>query len=1205
MGVAYLNSEQKKAVKSTILECRGILQKDIERVLINLGIYINEEWVEITSLTNLNEEQRKIRENIEQVIEKLCEGGFEKNKAIEEYIKEVAYTYLNRVAALRVLEVRGLIEEILISRPENGDKSFINSRFYEVAREYCKYNMDAGLAYIINLMFEEIGEEIKLLFNTEDEFSFIAPSSNGLLSIIKLLCTDIDEESWKQDEIIGWIYQYFNEKEKEDVFDRLYNKKEKIKVEDIPAATQLFTPNWIVEWIVNNSLGILWQELKDGKRQGKKIEEIKLLDPCCGSGHFLVKAYDLFYQMYIEEGIYSKEEIPFMILHNNIHGIDIDLRAVQLTGLILYIKAKTSLKNNNCEINTKGKVLVNLVCADAILLNGSRLRALEEKHKNNKTILEMIKIIYDEFKDVRLKGSLIQPERKLFPLFEEFKNRIAKSELIKANKNKKKQEAGQGSFIEEKVLSLEEYKSKRDYTKEEKKLMDSLNSIYSEATKANDISRQLFASEAVKSIKLVDVFMKQYDVVITNPPYMGKTSMNEKLKEFINLNYKGYENDLYSAFIIRCHQFLGENGIMGMITQESFMFISSYNKFREHLLDVITIKSLVHLGPHAFEDISGQKVSTCMFTFEKKQTSMEDKGVYIKLNDINKAEDKRRMLADIQSNKYLYGRVFKVEQGLFKLIDGNPFIYGIPERLKNILMNNKTLNSFAAAKTGINTGKNDKFVRFWWEIRDNTSKKIVPYAKGGGATRFCGGQDNVVWWDPEEMKKHSGCRLMNQDLFFKEGLTFSGVNSQRFAVRYLPKGFIFDSGGSFIDVKNTNLYYLLGYLNTKLVNYYLNLFNPTINFKNNDIHRLPFIYEENIVGKVEENILNIIGLKKEIIKQNETNKSFESNYLVKKNYFNIKEYILNMTKLRLEYFNKIDINDEIFNALYELDNDDISLIENLETCSDTEIREKLIEIGEIDAVSKKMKVKESNVAKVKLSSEIVTSKEEKQVVTNLISYFIGCLFNRWSMTGVKSNIEGIIPMNASIYLEKDLVEKIYECITLAFGEDNTDVIFDDIERILEMSLEEYLKTNCSNEHINNYKKRPIYWHIRSPKKTFNCFVYYHKLDEDTLYKVKSMYLAKMIERYEEDLKYYNEQLIKSRIDNDKNKEKDFKIKCSDLEQKLEDLNILDKSIMSILPYKPDLDQGVLYNIIPMESILAARVSTDKERQEYYKEVKKK
>ena len=259
-GVGSLNAEQKKAIKSTIQNV-GNIEKDIEQVLINYGIYVNKDWVNIRDLKNLTEEQEKGRSNIEKVIEKLQTGGFEKNKAVTEYIKEVSYTYLNRFSAIRVMEVRGLIDEILIPRGEFGNRSFIGSRFYEVAREYCKYEMDGGLAYLLNMMFEEISEEIKMLFNTEDEYSFVTPSSTSLLKVIELLCTNIDEESWGQDEIIGWIYQYFNDKEKEDVFDRLYKKKQKIKVEDIPAATQLFTPDWIVNWIVdNNSLWTLWDK---------------------------------------------------------------------------------------------------------------------------------------------------------------------------------------------------------------------------------------------------------------------------------------------------------------------------------------------------------------------------------------------------------------------------------------------------------------------------------------------------------------------------------------------------------------------------------------------------------------------------------------------------------------------------------------------------------------------------------------------------------------------------------------------------------------------------------------------------------------------------------------------------------------------------------------------------------------------------------
>ncbi|HHU83456.1 MAG TPA: BREX-1 system adenine-specific DNA-methyltransferase PglX, partial [Firmicutes bacterium] len=1199
-------AEQKKAIKSTILECRDILEKDIEQVLINYGIYIDKDWINLRDLRNLTEEQENNRKNIEKAIEKLEKGGYKKDKAVMEYIKEVSYTYLNRLAALRVMEVRGLIDEILMPRSEYGNKSFISSRFYEVAREFCKYETDSGLGYLLNIMFNEISEEIKILFSTEDEYSFVTPSSTSLLKVIELLCSNIDVESWRQDEIIGWIYQYFNDKEKDDVFDRLYNKKQKIKVEDIPAATQLFTPDWIVDWIVDNSLGSLWDGIKQGKRENKKVEDIKLLDPCCGSGHFLVKAFDLFYEMYVEEGIYTKEEIPYKILENNIYGIDIDLRAVQLTSLILFIKVKSSLKENGFDTNTKDKLSVNLVCADSILLNGNRLEELKEKHKNNKTILKMIEIIYEEFKDVRLKGSLIQPERKLFPLFEEYINRIAKKELSKAKRTKKKQTKGQQNLLVEKEeeTSFSEYKSQRDFTKEERELMISLDAIYSEAIKANDISRQLFASEAKKSVKLVDIFMKQYDVVVTNPPYMGKKNMNDKLKDFINANYKGYENDLYSAFIIRCLQFLTTNGISGMITQESFMFISSYSKLREYLLDTITVKSLVHLGPFAFEEISGQKVSTCMFIFEKSHVLENSKGVYVKLNDINTSADKKIVLKEIERGKCQQNRFFNVKQTFFKKIEGSPIIYWIPEKLMDILSGAQPLYPNAEAKTGINTGKNAKFVRYWWEIRDECGKKFVPYAKGGGATRFYGAQEHVVWWNPEEMKKHPGCRLMNQDLFFKEGLTFSGVNSQRFAVRYLPEGFIFDSGGSFINCKQIDVYYLLGFLNTKLVNYYLNLFNPTINFKNNDIHRLPFIFEEGIVEQVTDNVKQIIDLKKSFLKYDETDKLFERDYLVEIGEFYLEKSVLHMTKLKLDYLKKIDLNDDIFYKLYGLDNNDIELIENLNEYSDEQIIEQIREFGDINLISKKINAKESRIAYLKLSNKIITDIEKKEVVCNLISYFVGCIFGRWKFNGITISDDGIMPLNSTIYLERDIVERIYECISVSFGEEETDTIIESIEGVLEISIEEYIIKQFFDDHASKYKKRPIYWHICSPKKTFNCYVYYHKFDDDTLYKVKSIYLKQMIDRYEDDLKYYTNQLIEARTKGDKSKEKDFKDKCSDLEAKLEDLNILDKRIMEILPYKPNVDEGVLYNIIPIETILSSPVSTEKEREDYYNEVEK-
>lgn len=1164
--MADLNSEQKRAIKSTILECRGILEKDIEQVLINLGIYIDEEWVDINNLTNLNEEQRKVRENIEQVIEKLGKGGFDKNKAVREYIIEVAYTYLNRIAALRVLEARGLIDEILISRPENGDKSFINSRFYEVAREYCKYNMDEGLAYIINLMFEEIGEEIKLLFSTEDEYSFISPSSNGLLTIIKLLCTDIDEESWQQDEIIGWIYQYFNDKEKDDVFDRLYNKKQKIKVEDIPAATQLFTPNWIVEWIVDNSLGNLWNEMKNGKRQGKSVEEIKLLDPCCGSGHFLVKAYDLFYKMYLEEGKYSVEEIPFKILQNNIHGIDIDLRAVQLTGLILFIKTKSYLKKNDLKTNTKGKLLLNLVCADAILLNGNRLEELRQKYVKKPVVLKMLDIIYEEFKDVRLKGSLIQPEKKLFPLFEETKHKAKKELNKKSKKIKGKQTKGQLTLENNEMFNEIEISS---FSKEDQGLINTLVMVYNEAVRSNDINKQLFASETVKSVKLIEIFMKEYDIVVTNPPYMGKRNMNDNLVTFIKSAYSDFDNDLYSVFIKRCTELMCDKGYFGIVCQSSFLFTSTFKEMRKYLLDNYYFSNTVVLGPRAFDDISGEKVNTVMFILQNK--SAEDVSKFLDLREYKSSSDK---YSNMKEEKYI-----SLNQKEFLNIDGYMFIYWANNEILKILSNYKKIGDFCEIKQGLVTGNNDRFIRFNWETNENS--KWVKYVKGG----IYGTYYNEPYWyvnwanNGEEIKnfkdEQSGklkSRPQNEKYYFKEGLVFSRLGGKNLNLRYLPEGYIFDVNAPLIYTDKVDIYYVLGFLNSKLARYFLDMICPTITNQVGDVLKIPFI--ENANPTISMHTKKIIEIKKELLSIDELNSQFQSCGLVRFKGSSLIESFNNFSQF---FYDQIQQTKE----LQKMIDDEAFKLFNISERT----------IGEIESKSEE-------------SREFLETTIEEEV-KKLFSSFIGNVFGRFNSKLDEIKVYDIVPINSSIYLEEDIIEQFYNYICIVYGEEIFDSIIGEIEDTLKKPLEEYFIKDFYNYHISQYNKRPIYWHICSPKKVFNCFVYYHKLDEDTLYKVKSMYLAKMIERYEEDLKYYNEQLIKARVDNDKNKEKDFKNRCSDLEEKLEDLNILDKNIMDILPYEPDLDQGVLYNIIPIESILAARVSTDKERQKYYEEVKKK
>ena len=1046
-----MNAEQKRSIKSTVLECRNELEKDIEQVLISYGIYKDKEWVNVRSLKHLTEEEENIREKVEQVINKLEKGGFTKSKAVEEYIKEVSYTYLNRLAALRVMEVRGLIDEIIVSKSEYGNKSFIGNRFYEVAREYCKLRVDGGLAYLLNIMFEEISEEIKILFSMEDEYSFISPSSSTLLKIIDILCNKIDCETWKQDEIIGWIYQYFNDKEKADVFDRLYNKKQKFKIEDVPAATQLFTPDWIVEWIVSNSLGALWSDLKQGKVDGKKIEEIKVLDPCCGSGHFLVKAYDLLYKMYVEEGLYDKSEIPYKILENNIYGIDIDLRAIQLTGLILFIKTKAYLKNEGFDTNTKDKLTVNLACADVILLNGSRLESLKDKHKGNKTILKMIEIIYEEFKDVRLKGSLIQPEKKLFPLFEEYKHRAAKKELDASKRAKKKQAKGQVGFIEEQEITLSEYKSNRDFTKEEKELIDSLNAIYSEAVKANDINRQLFASEAVKSIKLVDIFMNQFDVILTNPPYMYQKNMNDKLKDFVNTYYSDSNNDLYSVFIKRCSEFIKDKGYIGMVTQHTFMFNVMFKKLRSYLLDNFILYKSGHLGTRAFGEISGEKVNTVMFVYKKElndELRENSESQFFDLRSFKTEDEKKKNLKVAEEKSYL------LSQKKFRLMGGSEFIYWIPNNILNLLntgekLDDKSNDPVMFSKKGLTTGENGRFLRFNWEIDErNYNNKWFPLSKGETDEYYYFEPKYIIDWenngyDLKNFKNDKGklrSAIRNEQFYFREGLTYTLLGGDNFKARYMEEGSIFEANGPCIFPNKISLKYAFGFLNSSLCKEILKYISPTIAINISDIDRIPFVYpKEDIRNKVESYSREIINISSEFTQFNELNKKFfdEPSIICYKDTSiekSTEKYLLHkyLQEVKLSVINQ-NINELIY-EVYELDEDTIKFIEENQNCiniqniiskediedySDKEIVNFIdktefkivnVDLEEIkNLILKKLK-ENKNIRDISIDTGIsvfsiyriikneVANIDNSKLVKDCVSYFIGSIFGRFNRT---------------------------------------------------------------------------------------------------------------------------------------------------------------------------------------------------------------
>jgi len=900
------------AIRNVTLEARKLLIEEISEQLEGIyGLLPDGRFRPIDQYPVLadNREAADTRRRLEILLAEERHAGLQPEEAREKLVKEAAFTWLNRFVAFKMMEARKLLRQTITrGQDSNGFKMWLTESGNEARlADYEQGDLPQdGLgegprqrAYRRFLLAQcaELSREVRVLFDPDSLASRLCPRPNALRRLIDMLNAEDLLEAWQpgNEETIGWVYQGFNEEEKKEVFRRFYKQKEKVRAKDIPAATQIFTPRWIVRFLVENTLGRMWVDMHPDSQLASHLEylvplenqremetksarDIRLLDPACGTMHFGLVAFDLFVEMYREEmahvgepgwperpPVEREDDIPATIIARNIHGIDIDLRAVQLSALTLYLKAKT--------LNPKARISEShLACANVHMLDGDRLQQFLEQTGIERPIYRRIlTALQARLKDSEQLGSLLRLEQEISELVEQERKRYEKEGMPLFpgwTKEQFETEAGRREFWE--MLETQIGQALDEFARQQ--AASGLSA--SEGQAGND--QTFFAGETTKGLRLLEVMVQHYDVVVTNPPYMTSRNMNAVIKDYLQKEYPSAKSDLYAAFIQRCVEWLEEQGRLGMITQQSFMFISSYEKLRTFLRDRVAIETVPHVGPRAFEEVTGEKVNTTLFVFrreEDKKARDDSVGTYFRLVKEPDSEAKQRRFEQTVANLRLSavseaaqagaGRddsvVYGYRQGDFDAIPGSPWVYWITPGLRKVFETFPKLSEIAQPRVGLQTGENFRFLRYWWEAgttrvgfgysnadeAQQSGKRWFPYMKGGGFQLWYGNQEYVVNWkeDGAEIRVlgiESGrvaSRPQNTDYYFRRGVTWTDLTSGRFSARLSPGGFVFDVSGSCCFPEDAEL--VLGLMNSTFAQYVLKLINPTVHVQVGDLARLP------------------------------------------------------------------------------------------------------------------------------------------------------------------------------------------------------------------------------------------------------------------------------------------------------------------------------------------------------------------------------
>jgi hypothetical protein len=700
------------------------------------------------------------------------------------------------------------------------------------------------------------------------------------------------------------------------------------------------------------------------------------------------------------------------------------------------------------------------------------------------------------------------------------------------------------------------------------------------AMQFSDINKEMFANETIKGLNFIDLISQKYDVVATNPPYLGlnKTGMN--IREYLKNIYPISKNDMYMTFIERCLFFTVDNGFCSMITMQNFMFLHTGRKLRKHILDKSSIRKIIHLGTYAFIEL-GDHVNGVMVIYKKEKNPDKREKNIIFCSRLVNIPDKYVRRENILNTKYhIY-----LPQRFLTIIQDNPFIYWVNKNLLMAFERYNKLSNYVEARQGIITGDNEKYLRYLWEINDvDIGDKWILYAKGGEFENYFGNIEFVIDWS--ETATQNFTRIRDKKYHFRQGVTYTLVGS-KFNARLLENDTLCDAGGSSVFSNNIDTYYLIGFLNSNLAKFFLSLLNPTVNWQAIDILRLP--YKEPSKSISDSTI---------VFTQNETN--LEDLYKIYLNHIE-EEYV------KLHTYEAM-IDKEIFD-LYEIDGEDLEqilreqgtpagyfpviegyelipedmlsegkeYIKNLERkdLSGDELNKlglrlkELYEKGKsIEDISIAFQINPISVAAMRKELGLINAKDLKHEVENLLTYLI--------LGQLKKDKDGIIPISEATH-EEPLIKRLIDDLEELFGDENVDALLTEIKSILDRDLESWLSKEFFKKHISQYKKRPIIWQVKSKGGNFDCLLYYHKLDSQALLRLKHQYLSRAIEINNSKLGEQKEKALE-----DKNTQVYQMIEK--LEAVMDDLKDLDSKFDTILSkgYDPVIDDGVMVNIAPLQ-----------------------